>query len=97
MTLTEQQRVILDWRVARDGAEALLRSLQDARNESEKRMRELKQTDAMKKVTGRSAIDNAISSTQRMIDTLNRAITQLEVDGDDVDAAGRTPARRTQR
>lgn len=78
MALTEQQRVILDWRVARDGAEALLKSLQDARAESEKRMRELKQSDPIKKVTGRSAMDNAIASTQRMIETLNRAIAQLE-------------------
>lgn len=78
MTLTDQQRVILDWRIARDGAEALLRSLQDARTESERRMRELKQADMLKKVTGKSAIENAIASTQRMIDTLNRAIVQLE-------------------
>lgn len=75
--LTERQRILLESTVARDTAESLLQRLLGAKAESEKRLGELRQTDALKKVTGRSAMDNAIVSTQRMIETLNRSIHQL--------------------
>jgi hypothetical protein len=70
----------MDMNVVRDQAEALLRALQDAKVESEKRLTDLKQPDALKAVTGRSAMDNAIASTQRMIETLNRASGDLRRD-----------------
>lgn len=73
---TAQQKMVLDWTVARDDAEGLLRSLLDAKRESEKRLRSLHQSDPFKRATGRSAIDDAIASTQRMIETLNRNIRE---------------------
>ena len=75
MTQT-QQKMVLEWTVARDDAEGLLRSLLDAKQESEKRMNELHQSDPFKRATGRSAIDDAIASTQRMIETLNRNVRE---------------------
>ena len=71
-----QQKMVLEWTVARDDAEGLLRSLLDAKQESEKRMNELHQSDPFKRATGRSAIDDAIASTQRMIETLNRNVRE---------------------
>lgn len=75
--MSDARRTLMDMNVVRDQAEALLRSLQDAKVESEKRLTDLKQPDALKAVTGRSAMDNAIASTQRMIETLNRASGDL--------------------
>lgn len=85
--MTERQRILLETTSARDQAEALLRSLLDAKAQSEKRLAELKQSDSVKAVTGRSAMDNAIASTQRMIETLNRALTQMKRDLSDADLA----------
>ncbi|MBX3364927.1 MAG: hypothetical protein KF866_09195 [Phycisphaeraceae bacterium] len=78
MVMTERQRILLETTAARDKAEALLRGLLDAKARSEKHLAESGQTDPLKKVTGRSAMDNAIASTQRMIDSLNRALAQLK-------------------
>ena len=77
MAMTERQKILLESTIARDTAEVLLQRLLGAKAESERRLLELRQVDALKKVTGRSAMDNAISSTQRMIETLNRSIAQL--------------------
>lgn len=71
-----QQKMVLEWTVARDDAEGLLRSLLDAKQESEKRLSALHQSDPFKRATGRSAIDDAIASTQRMIETLNRNVRE---------------------
>jgi hypothetical protein len=78
--MSHARRTLMDLNVVRDQAEALLRALQDAKVDSEKRLTELKQPDALKAVTGRSAMDNAIASTQRMIETLNRAAGDLRRD-----------------
>ncbi len=78
MAISAKKKLVLDWTVSRDDAEALLRSLVDAKSESEKRLSELDQSDVFREVTGRSAIDNAIKSTQRMVDTFNRLIQEAE-------------------
>lgn len=87
MGISEKDRMVLEWSLARDDAAALLRTLQGARAESERRQAELRQGDAMKKVTGRSMMDNAIERTQRMVDTLNRQIAELESSFSEEDAA----------
>lgn len=76
--MSTPKQTLQDLNVVRDQAEALLRALKDAKGESEKRLADLKQPDALKAVTGRTAMDNAIASTQRMIETLNRAATELK-------------------
>jgi hypothetical protein len=73
---TQRDHMLREWTTARDEAEALLRSLLEAKRESEKRLSQIRQTDAMKRVTGRSALDNAIASTKRMVETLEWNIGQ---------------------
>lgn len=85
MALSAKKKMVLDWTVSRNDAEALLESLIDAKAESEKRLSELDQADVFRDVTGRSAIDNAIHSTRRMVDTFNRIIDEAQQDLDEDD------------
>lgn len=96
MVITERQRILLQSTLARDTAETLLQRLLAAKAESEKRLSELRQVDVLKKVTGRSSMDNAIASTQRMIDTLNRSIVEMgrELPEEDVALFDDEPAAR---
>lgn len=57
---------------ARSRALETLRVLEQARADSEQRLTESGQPDHFKRVTGRSALDNAIASARRIIDTLDR-------------------------
>jgi hypothetical protein len=62
-----RQQIVLETTATRDRAEALLRSLLDYKLRSEKNL--------LRK-SGRSALDSAIASTQRMVEALNRVIQQ---------------------
>lgn len=75
-TMNRRQQILLETTATRDRAEALLRTLLDYKAQSEKNLADLKQPDAFKSVTGRSALDNAIASTQRMVEALNRVLSQ---------------------
>jgi hypothetical protein len=77
-----QNQVLLETTATRDRAEALLRTLLDYKAQSEKNLSELRQPDAFKNVTGRSSLDNAIATTQRMIEALNRVISQTKKETD---------------
>jgi hypothetical protein len=85
--MTEARRIVMEWTLARDEAETLLRSLTEAKAESEKRLADFRQRDPLKAVTGRSSIDNAIASTQRMLATFDRLLAQAKRDLSDDDAA----------
>ena len=74
MTAEDLQRLVLETTATRDRAEALLEGLLRAKDETERERERLNRVDPMKELTGRSSIDNAIDSTRRMIDTLNRTI-----------------------
>jgi len=74
--MTMQNQVLEETTATRDRAEALLRALLDYKVQSEKNLSELRQPDTFKSVTGRSSLDNAIASTQRMIEALDRVIAQ---------------------
>lgn len=63
--------------LARQQAERLLEGLMEAKANSERRLAELRQTDHLKHVTGRSSLENAIASTRRMIDTIDRTLGQF--------------------
>lgn len=67
-------------RAARQQAESLLKGLLEAKAVSERRLADLRLTDHLKHVTGRSSLDNAIASTRRMIDTLDRTLSQFRRD-----------------
>lgn len=76
--MTDAGRMQRETDAAREQAEALLRSLYEAKAKSEKNLAEMGQTDAFKRVTGKSSYDNAIHSAQRMIDSLSRVSGDIE-------------------
>ncbi len=85
--MTNRQQILLETTATRDRAEALVRSLLDCKAQSERNLSDLRQPDVFKSVTGRSALDNAIASTQRMVEALNRVISQAKRDLSDEDMA----------
>lgn len=58
-------------------ARGLLGSLEEAKADTERHLARLRRPDPYATVTGRSAIDNAIRSTQRLIESLERASDRL--------------------
>jgi len=77
VTVQAERSLFAKTKVARQQAEALLKGLVEAKSLSERRLAELRLTDHLKHVTGRSSLDNAIASTRRMIDTLDRTMAQF--------------------
>lgn len=58
-------------------AESVLRSLENARQECERQLRELNKPDAMRLVTGRSALDRCIEKTRAMLSDLERSPREI--------------------
>ena len=79
-TFARTDTVITRTRQARRDAVLLLEALVAERAASERRMAEDRRKDLIKQVTGRSALDTAIESTRRMIDTLDRNLADAERD-----------------
>jgi len=75
--MSERAKILTETADARADAERLLAGLIDARNKSEKRLSELSRSDILKSLTGKSALDNAIGSTERMIESLDRVLREL--------------------
>ena len=69
--------LVVQTRLQRDEAEALLASLVSAKLQSEKNLAALGQSDILRSVTGRSSIDNAIESTRRMVASFDRVLIDL--------------------
>ncbi|MEX2219593.1 MAG: hypothetical protein WD749_12640 [Phycisphaerales bacterium] len=88
--MTAAEQVLQETTATRQRAEALLRSLTEFKAQSERNLADLRQPDAFKNVTGRSSLDNAIASTQRMIEALDRVIAETKRDA----GAGRAAAGR---
>ncbi|HYE03766.1 MAG TPA: hypothetical protein VD963_11105 [Phycisphaerales bacterium] len=65
---------------ARDRAEAVIQGLIQAKAECERALAEAKREDTLKKVTGRSAMENAVTQARKVVDSLDRAIDQLRAD-----------------
>lgn len=84
---TQHERILHETVVARDKAKALLEGLVQAKAVTERELADQQRQDLLKKVTGRSAIDNAIESTRRMIETLDRTLQRLHRDLTDDDLA----------
>lgn len=80
MTGTAPESILSRTAIARRQAEHLLRGLVEAKALSERRQADLRQTDPLKQVTGCSSIENAIKSTRRMIETLDRSMAQVRED-----------------
>lgn len=90
MTMTQRSKMMVETQAQRDRALQLLEALRQAKNRSELNLSKINQTDFLKKVTGASSMDNAIASTQRLIDAFNRVLDQLrdELDEEDLTMLG---------
>lgn len=95
LAITERQRILLETTTVRDRAEALLKGLIETKATVERHAPVNTKADALKKVTGRSSIENAVASTQRMVEALNRTLRQLRTELNDEDLAllEETPAK----
>ena len=93
--MTERQRILDETETARQRAEGLLRGLLDARAKCEQNGLG-GSVDPLKRVTGRSSMDNAIASTRRMIESLDRALTDFkrELHEQDLDLVAGGPRTR---
>jgi hypothetical protein len=87
-----RRQIVLETTATRDRAEALLRSLLDYKQRSEKSLpRKLKPVPTssgglpVQDAGPKTALDSAIASTQRMIEALNRVIVQTNRDLTDED------------
>ncbi len=76
-----RQRLIVELTERLGKAEAVLHSLHDAKAQAEQQCKDLKRQDAMKSVTGVSAIERAIAATSRMVDLLKREISEARKGG----------------
>lgn len=61
-------------RTKRTEAEAVLQGLLDAKAECEAHSEKMNRSDLFKRVTGRTGLDAAIQTTQRMIEQLDRTL-----------------------
>ena len=73
----EHTSVLSETNATREKAEVLLQGLIEAKTRTESELSKLRRTDAYKAVTGRSALDNAIASTRRMIESLDRTAEDI--------------------
>ena len=80
MTATRAHQVFSETRARRDEARALLRALMDAKAHTEQGNSECRTADFLRDITGRSAMDKAIESTRRLIDSFNRVLDDLRRD-----------------
>lgn len=95
MTMKQRSRMMVETQAQRDRALQLLEALRQAKTRSENNLVKINQTDFLKKVTGASSMDNAIASTQRLIDAFNRVLDQLrdELDEGDLTMLGDLESR----
>lgn len=95
MTMTQRSKMMVETQAQRDRALQLLEALRQAKTRSETNLVKINQTDFLKKVTGASSMDNAIASTQRLIDAFNRVLDQLrdELDEGDLTLLGDLESR----
>jgi hypothetical protein len=77
MPVVDRARILTETADAKAEARRLLAGLIEARAQSEARLAELHRVDILKKLSGRSALDTAIGSTERMIDSLDRVLGEI--------------------
>lgn len=76
--MNDLERAIAESQKVRANAELLLKSLVEAKEQSESLLATTGGKDHLRSLTGKSSLDNAIASTRRMIETLSRHIEQFE-------------------
>lgn len=87
MGTVDRKRFLEETMAAKGKAAELLSGLVAAAAATEEQMRLSSRKDPMKVVTGRSAMENAVAATRRMIESLERAVEDARKDLDDGDMA----------
>jgi hypothetical protein len=87
MDTVDRQRFLDETIAAKKKAAELLKGLVAAAAVSDEQLRQASRKDPMKVVTGRSAMENAVASTRRMIESLDRAVEEARKDLGDEDMA----------
>lgn len=77
MTTMQTHRVWIETVQRRDEARALLETLLAAKRCSEQNLAEIRRSDLVKQVTGKSSMDNAIESTRRLIASFDKVLEDL--------------------
>ncbi|MBC7835412.1 MAG: hypothetical protein H7Y88_09985 [Phycisphaerales bacterium] len=65
---------------ARERAEGVIQGLMQAKAQCEADLARASREDILKKVTGRSSLDNAVIQARKVVESLDRAIDQLRAD-----------------
>lgn len=78
LTTMQTHRVWIETVQRRDDARALLETLLAAKRCSERNLAEMRRSDLVKQVTGKSSMDNAIESTRRLIASFDRVLEDLK-------------------
>lgn len=90
MSMT-RQNVLIQTHAARQQAAELLKQLQASLAECEAQLKAEQRVDHVKLVTGKSSLENAIAQTQRMLESLDRALEEArKAPGEDT-GAGSVP------
>ena len=71
---TDAVEALHQMRAKRTEAEAVLQGLLEAKAECEAHSEKMNRSDLFKRVTGRTGLDSAIQTTQRMIEQLDRTL-----------------------
>lgn len=74
--MSRRQQVLIDTHATREQAAELLRTLEESRKSLEAQLAGEQREDVVKLVTGRSALDQAIADTRRMVESLDRAMSE---------------------
>jgi len=77
MSPTQENAILIETARTRDRAKALLDELQSTKAELDHRLDASRSEDAMRVVTGKTALDNAIESSKRMLDQLDRSLARV--------------------
>ncbi|MBC7770859.1 MAG: hypothetical protein H7210_00055 [Pyrinomonadaceae bacterium] len=80
---------------AKARAEAVLKELLAASAECESQLQKQSRTDPIRLVTGRSSLDAAITSTRRMIETIDRTIQDAKRAAENTGKAGHAKGAAT--
>ncbi|MBY0263690.1 MAG: hypothetical protein K2Q20_15200 [Phycisphaerales bacterium] len=88
-----RQNVLIQTHAARQQAAELLKQLEASLAECQAQLKAEQRIDHVKLVTGKSSLETAIAQTQRMLESLDRALEEARnAPGDDAPAAATPPA-----
>jgi len=88
MTYAARERILAETQAARVRAQALLNELLTASAECESQLSKQSRKDPIRLVTGRSSLETAIANTRRIIETLDRALSESHSGGPSIEGSG---------